>query len=325
MLARSSGKRRWAVATVLALAAAGLAGSVAWREGWRGAPLVGAVVALVLLFVPYFGIGLSETLARSRAGGKIVAVVGLLLVPYFVYAVSTGTLTIGSLARLGLYLAVPTALCMTVRRGDPRARWQDGLAVLALWLPHELGWMASLWSWPEGRAGYLLQTILEVDFAVVVFVIIRGLDGVGYRFRLKRADLRTIVVNFAIFVAIAIPVGLATGFVSFRPRPPDLPELGIQAVGIFLAIAIPEELLFRGIVQNLLQRLWGNPPVALLVASLVFGASHLNNGPHPDWRYFLLATIAGLFYGRAYLQSRGLMAPACVHALVDLLWRSAFR
>jgi len=61
------------------------------------------------------------------------------------------------------------------------------------------------------------------------------------------------------------------------------------------------------------------------VTALIFGASHLNNGPSPDWRYFLLATIAGIFYGRAYLQSGGLMAAVCVHTLVDVVWGAFFR
>ena len=64
-----------------------------------------------------------------------------------------------------------------------------------------------------------------------------------------------------------------------------------MALGIFIFIGIPEELLFRGIIQNLLEKAIGRPALALGVASLIFGAAHLNNGPSPDWRYFLLATL----------------------------------
>jgi membrane protease YdiL (CAAX protease family) len=96
-------------------------------------------------------------------------------------------------------------------------------------------------------------------------------------------------------------------------------------LGIFFLIAIPEELLFRGIIQNFLEKTLRKPPLALFVTSLIFGAAHLNNGPRPDWRYFLLASLAGLFYGNAYQQTRGLMAPAIVHTLVDMVWRAFFR
>jgi membrane protease YdiL (CAAX protease family) len=38
-----------------------------------------------------------------------------------------------------------------------------------------------------------------------------------------------------------------------------------------------------------------------------------------------MATIAGIFYGRAFRRTGGLMAPALVHALVDTVWRAVFR
>ena len=83
-------------------------------------------------------------------------------------------------------------------------------------------------------------------------------------------------------------------------------------------------MLFRGIIQNLLEKEIGRPGLALGVAAVIFGAAHLNNGPHPDWRYFLLATLAGVVYGRAYARTRNLMAPALVHTLVDVAWRGFF-
>jgi len=97
-----------------------------------------------------------------------------------------------------------------------------------------------------------------------------------------------------------------------------------QFLGILLVVAVPEELLFRGLIQNLLQRVLP-ATYALIVAALIFGASHLNNGPAPDWRYVLLASIAGVFYGRAYRRSGGLMAAFLVHAAVDTIWREFFR
>jgi uncharacterized protein len=107
---------------------------------------------------------------------------------------------------------------------------------------------------------------------------------------------------------------------------PDTDPVGFIAsfIAIFLTIAVPEELLFRGLIQNFLQKTWQRAFVALVVTSIVFGLAHLNNGPSPDWRYAVLASIAGFFYGRAYLQSGGLMAPALVHASIDAVWRGLF-
>jgi membrane protease YdiL (CAAX protease family) len=77
---------------------------------------------------------------------------------------------------------------------------------------------------------------------------------------------------------------------------------------------VPEEFLFRGLIQNLLSR-WLGVPLGLALASVVFGLSHL-----PDPRYAVLATIAGVAYGWVYLRTEKVTASAVTHALVDTVW-----
>jgi membrane protease YdiL (CAAX protease family) len=61
-------------------------------------------------------------------------------------------------------------------------------------------------------------------------------------------------------------------------------------------------------------------------ASVILVASHLNNGPPiPNYKYFLMASIAGLFYGRAWRNTGSLMASSMTHALVDTFWSVVFR
>jgi membrane protease YdiL (CAAX protease family) len=84
--------------------------------------------------------------------------------------------------------------------------------------------------------------------------------------------------------------------------------------------------LFRGFIQTMLVRLTGRPILGLVAASLVFGVAHLDNGPHaPDWRYGILATLAGLAYGWVYHRTRRILAPAIAHTLVDLTWSVFFK
>jgi membrane protease YdiL (CAAX protease family) len=45
----------------------------------------------------------------------------------------------------------------------------------------------------------------------------------------------------------------------------------------------------------------------------------------PNWRYVILATIAGLFYGWTWRKTGSIFASAIVHALVDALWHFLFR
>jgi membrane protease YdiL (CAAX protease family) len=119
---------------------------------------------------------------------------------------------------------------------------------------------------------------------------------------------------------VAIALGLALGFLHFHavwPRP--LP-LALAWIYTFSFIAIPEELFFRGWMQNLLERRLGRRG-ALAVSAAIFGLSHFNKrAAHFNWRYVLLAALAGIFYGRAWRQDRRVGASAITHACVDTAW-----
>lgn len=313
----------------LALATTLIGGWLAWKQGYGGLPLLATEGALILLLLPYFLFGLTDLDDRLRRWltdrpARIFPLVGMFLIPYLIYALGTGTLAPRSLGILILFIFFPTGCLYFTRRTASTLTWLDVVAILALWLPFDFRWVRTIWTWPQGMAAYTMNTILAVDLAVLLFVAFRRLDDVGYRFRLRRRDLRPLGVNFFSFAAIAIPIGLATGFIRFHPHSDLLRFLG-SAAGIFLLVGLPEELLFRGIIQNFLQKTLHRQRLALMLTALIFGAAHLNNGPSPDWRYFLLATIAGLFYGRAYIQTSGLTMPACVHALVDAVWGGFFK
>jgi membrane protease YdiL (CAAX protease family) len=89
-------------------------------------------------------------------------------------------------------------------------------------------------------------------------------------------------------------------------------------------VAIPEELFFRGLLQNLLESRVGYLR-SLFVASMIFGLSHFNKPVPFNLRYVLLGTIAGVFYGRAWHDRRRLLSSATTHAMVDVIWSLWFR
>lgn len=319
---------RVALSVGLALTATLAGGWLVRAQGYGGLPLLATEAALILLLLPYFLLGLTDLddrLQRWLADRpvRIFPLAGMFLVPYLIYALGTGTLAPRALAILILFIFLPTGCLYLTRRTASTLTWLDVVAILAIWLPFDFRWVRTIWTWPQGMAAYTMNTILAVDLAVLLFVAFRRLDGVGYRFRLRRRDLSPLWMNFLAFAVIAIPIGLATGFIRFHPHSDLFRFLG-SAAGIFLLVGLPEELLFRGIIQNFLQKTLHRQGLALMTTALIFGAAHLNNGPSPDWRYFLLATIAGLFYGRAYIQTGGLMTPACIHALVDAVWGAFF-
>jgi hypothetical protein len=299
------------------------------QREYGGVPLAATVVSFLLLLLPYFLAGLTDLPQRlgrwlDRRPGRLLVATALLLVPYVVYAVGTNTFAPRAVLTLAAFVLAPACVLMRSDRAASRLTRRDAVAILTIWLPLDVRWLQDVWPWPEEKGAYTMNVLLAVDLALLLFVAFRQLDRVGYRFHVGRRDLAAFVRNFALCTAIAVPLALATDFVRFDPHTDPAIFLG-SFLAIFLTIALPEELLFRGLIQNLLQKTWGHGGRALVVTAVIFGLAHLNNGPNPDSRYAVLATVAGFFYGRAYLQSGGLMAPALVHASVDAVWRGFFR
>jgi membrane protease YdiL (CAAX protease family) len=73
-------------------------------------------------------------------------------------------------------------------------------------------------------------------------------------------------------------------------------------------------------LQNLLERRVGAAR-GLVITSILFGLSHFNKrSAFFNWRYVLLAAIAGIFYGLAWRQQRRVGASAITHTSVDTIW-----
>jgi len=122
------------------------------------------------------------------------------------------------------------------------------------------------------------------------------------------------------FTPPVLLLGLALGFIHPHRNLPGIGSALLRWVGIFFRTAVPEELFFRAWVQNLLERRVGRR-AALVIASILFGLSHFNKrSAHFNWRYVLLAAIAGIFYGRAWREHRRVPASTITHASVDWLW-----
>ena len=124
----------------------------------------------------------------------------------------------------------------------------------------------------------------------------------------------------AFYTPIALALGLALGFLHVHRAWPGSAAIAGAWIFTFFFIAVPEELFFRGWLQNLLEQRIGRTPALLLTAAL-FGLAHFNKRAALfNWRYVLLAAVAGIFYGRAWRRDRRVGASAVTHATVDAIW-----
>ena len=142
----------------------------------------------------------------------------------------------------------------------------------------------------------------------------------GFDLRLRPRDFRIGLREFVFYLPIALSLGLSLGFLHFHAVWPHPLQIPLAILFTFLFIAVPEELFFRGWMQNLLERRLGRYPALFLTATL-FGLSHFNKRAlHFNWRYVLLAALAGIFYGQAWRQDRRIGSSAITHTSVDVLW-----
>jgi membrane protease YdiL (CAAX protease family) len=210
------------------------------------------------------------------------------------------------------WLLYRASVADTTQRGD----WRDFLVLAVLGLAVDLRWFEP--AWPPHLAVFNKMVLL--DAGIYGFLAIRRLRGVGFDLRLRLADLRIGGRELAIYAPIAVVLGLALGFLHFHAYLPAVSHVALGWIFTFFFIAVPEELFFRGWMQNLLERRLGQR-WALLTTAVLFGLSHFNKrAVHFNWRYVVLAALAGVFYGRAWRQERRVGASAITHASVDTLW-----
>jgi membrane protease YdiL (CAAX protease family) len=238
----------------------------------------------------------------------------VLSVPYVLVACGAGQFRWGWFA---VYILLPVAVAILLWkacRADPeqRGNWRDFLVLATV----DLRWFEG--AWPAHLA--IFNKILLLDLGIYGFMALRNLDGVGFDLRLRVRDAGIGLREFAFYTPIALLLGLALGFLHLHRVWPGLGAIGEAWIFTFFFIAIPEELFFRGWVQNLLERRMGRM-AALMTTAILFGLSHFNKRAVLfNWRYVLLAALAGIFYGRAWRQERRVGASAITHATVDAVW-----
>ncbi|MGA7858232.1 MAG: CPBP family intramembrane glutamic endopeptidase [Terracidiphilus sp.] len=277
-----------------------------------------AVLALLPMLGAAFFPARVAVLARCLPRAAQFACPALLCVPYVLIGLSFGIFHWGWLA---LYALLPVAIAMLLweaKRVDPELHgsWRDFVVLAVLGLAVDLRWFEP--AWPAGLTA--IGKMLLLDAGIFGFLVVRGLDGVGFDLRLRGRDAGIGLREFCFYAVVAIPLGLGLGFLHFHASWPNGVQACIGFVFTFFFIAIPEELFFRGWMQNLLERRMGRS-AALLVTAALFGLSHWNKRTaHFNWQYVLMAALAGIFYGRAWRAERRVGASAITHTLVDTVW-----
>lgn len=225
-----------------------------------------------------------------------------------------------------VYTAMPV-LCAWFQGPGPVARPSalDFVIILLLWFPLEFAAGASLI--PRPAQGFLHSVAygIAILLALVIFLGFRSLPGLKFNPPRYSRDYWLPLAAFVVTAPVLAIVGVTIGFIPYPHLPTQSAVRMISAVPIiFAGTALPEEILFRSLIQNFLELRFGASTRTLLLAAFIFGCAHLDNGPQPlpNWRYMILATIAGIAYGIVFRKVSTVLSSAALHMLVD--WTKHF-
>jgi membrane protease YdiL (CAAX protease family) len=276
---------------------------------------------VMLLFAAH---GVEDNLT-SRFGADSGYLLGAaVFLVYLIYCLGTHTFAFTRAAAVASLVFIPLALATSAKQKPPGA-WEDFIILAGVWVAVKFSPSHWLWPYPGGRLAYVFTVLLCGNVALAAFVLLRHVNGIGYSIGWGRHWGFFILASFLVFGCIAIPLGQVMHFIEFAPQWSQWKSLPFLSLGILFFTAWPEEFLFRGLLQNMLSRASNSELAGWWTASVLFGFSHITNMGFPNWRYVVLATMAGFFYGWTWRKTGSIFASALVHAAVDATWHFLFR
>ncbi len=300
---------------------------------WSASYFQGFIPFSVLL-IPYILYSSEVFCERSRvfAGrsflNKLLIPAGI-LAAYVIASVWPGNFSPSLFLRLALWVLVPLILLVSPVLENHKFYVKEFLAALILWLPIEFGKLSGFdIKFSEGIQIPALAFGAPV-LGLYLFLIVRNLPDIGYHFRWKWPDFVPVVFSLLALSVTLIPIGIRLNFLRYGGFDTPVAEMVESIFGIYFLVALPEELLFRSIIQNLCAKIFSRLPyskwIALAAASVIFGMAHYNNLNPPSWPYVILAAIAGAFYGWTFMVTGKITIAAVVHMGVDFIWGILFK
>lgn len=114
------------------------------------------------------------------------------------------------------------------------------------------------------------------------------------------------------FILVSALLITAFGGYSFSWAGDGFMSVVWTAVAVQIGAAVTEELLFRGLALQALEKLWGSR-AAIVITSLFFGVAHLGAPGANAWSGVAIALEAGVLLGAAFLWRRNIWFVVGLH------------
>jgi len=153
---------------------------------------------------------------------------------------------------------------------------------------------------------------------LVIFIRNYDIKKLGFSFDIKNKDLIYFVIGILTIFFVHCAVRMSVG--AFQIPNLSLSKWVFKVAYIGFIIALPEELLIRGIGISVLEEKFNHRSnkamIAIILTSILEGLLHYRLNIF----VMVFTTLSGFMYGYLFIKTRKLIAPVLTHTLVDTLF-----
>jgi membrane protease YdiL (CAAX protease family) len=180
-----------------------------------------------------------------------------------------------------------------------------------------------------GAVGTIAGALLGGALAIVAYrLVMRRLAGrptpeLAFDTRVAGRGALLGAAIGAAFVVVSVALVVLLGGYTVTWQPIDAGRTVAVVVAVNIGAAIVEELVFRGLAFQAIERLAGGRRLgsilAVTITAVFFGGAHLLNPGATLWSGFAIAVEAGVLTGAAFLWKRNLWLVIGLHATWNIL------
>lgn len=171
---------------------------------------------------------------------------------------------------------------------------------------------------------HIIIVSLYILFCIYIFIFN---DLPQNLFAFNSGDITILLLLLLLSVGVFFIANYFLRFGSICLQRTNLARLPIIFLYAFLLIAIPEEILFRGLIQTYFYSLSSHVLIAIVASSAVFGFAHILNdakGFSPvkwNWKLVIVTFLAGIFLGIGFYITESLVVSILLHTIFIMLMK----
>ncbi len=239
-------------------------GIFVFMKTWNGLNMIDLIISVpffLVLYFFFFTVGDSSFTQKiqqkidNQFSRALVFPALLILLLYSYILLNGGNPFKESILLLPSLLLIPTLVFVHPQSKNNNITWLDFTVLIFYLVPLTLVHFPAKADLPvHGGTLDSVYRIVMMLSIVYAFVVLRGLENIGFELAFKWRYLIIAVLSWLIFYGIIILPGYFTQTLEFgKPKALTIPAL-YRFLTMFFHTALFEELFFRGLFQNLLQK-----------------------------------------------------------------------